>query len=215
MLVIQPPLKPTPRKSRRPASNSPATKKRSIQVVVIGVVLKGGDLVAFKARKEYDGKPAYLMDLANNLENITEPDIIGIYNVDTGVPYDKVAVVMLEVQDGENPASAVERHGVAFAKALEESTKPYKNSNVVGMKTSCSYAYTENENQPKYLNEEVGDRNAARVVADIYQDHIRDGNFWEVADDIIAKYFDESIDHKIAEKMVWHAARIFVNMDWP
>ena len=79
------------------------------------------------------------------------------------------------------------------------------------MKTSCSYAYTENENQPKYLNEEVGDRNAARVVADIYQDHIRDAIFWEVADDIIAKYFDESIDHKIAEKMVRHAARIFMD----
>ena len=40
------------------------------------------------------------------------------------MPYDKAAVVMLDVQDGEDPASAVERHGVAFAKALEESTKP-------------------------------------------------------------------------------------------
>ena len=179
----------------------------------MSVALKGGDLFAFKARKEYDGKPAYLMDLANNLEKIQEPYIIGLYNVDSGVPYDKAAVVMLEMQDGEDPASAVERHGVAFAKALEKSTKPYKNGNVVGMKTSCSYAYTETENQPKYLNEEVGDRNAARVVADIYQDHIRDGIFWEVADDIIAKYFDKSIDHKIAEKMVRHAASIFVNMD--
>ena len=56
-------------------------------------------------------------------------------------------------------------------------------------------------------------RNAARVVADVYQDHIRDGNVWEVADDIISKYFDEFIDHKIAEKMVRYTARIFVNMD--
>ena len=143
---------------------------------------------------------------------INEPYIIGLYNVDSGVPYDKAAVVMLDVQDGEDLASAVERHGVAFAKALEESTKPYKNGNVVGLTTSCSYAYTENEDQPQYLNEVVGDQNAARVVADIYQDHIRDGFFWEAADDIIAKYFNESIDRKIAEKMVRHAARIF--MDW-
>ena len=100
---------------------------------------------------------------------------------------------------------------MAFAKALEESTKPYKNGNVVGLTTSCSYAYTENEDQPQYLNEVVGDQNAARVVADIYQDHIRDGFFWEAADDIIAKYFNESIDRKIAEKMVRHAARIFMD----
>jgi len=46
---------------------------------------------------------------------------------------------------------------------------------------------------------------------DIYQDHIRDGIFWESADDIIAQYFDESIDHKIAAKMVRHAARIFMD----
>ena len=67
------------------------------------------------------------------------------------------------------------------------------------------------EDQPQYLNEVVGDQNAARVVADIYQDHIRDGNVWEAADDIIAKYFNESIDRKIAEKMVRHAARIFMD----
>ena len=152
-----------------------------------------------------------MLDLANNLEKINEPYIIGLYNVDSGVPYDKAAVVMLDVQDGEDLASAVERHGVAFAKALEESTKPYKNGNVVGLTTSCSYAYTENEDQPQYLNEVVGDQNAARVVADIYQDHIRDGFFWEAADDIIAKYFNESIDRKIAEKMVLHAARIFMD----
>ena len=70
-----------------------------MQVLAMGYVLKGDKLVAFKARKEYDGKPAYLMDLANNLENITEPYIIGVYNVDNGVPYDKAAVVMLDAQD--------------------------------------------------------------------------------------------------------------------
>ena len=36
-------------------------------------------------------------------------------------------------------------------------------------------------------------------------------DFWEAADDTIAQYFDESIDHKIAEKMVRHAARIFMD----
>ena len=35
--------------------------------------------------------------------------------------------------------------------------------------------------------------------------------FWEAADDIIAKYFNESIDRKTAEKMVQHAARIFMD----
>ena len=182
-----------------------------MQVVAMGVVLKGDNLVAFKARKEYDGKSAYMMDLANSIEKVHEPYIIGFYNVDSGVPYDKAAIVMLDVQDGEDVASAVERQGVAFAKALEEYTKPYKNDNTVGLTTSCSYAYTENENEPQYLNAMVGDRNAATVVADIYQDHIRDGIFWEAADDIIAQYFDESIDHKIAEKMVRHAARIFMD----
>ena len=182
-----------------------------MQVVAMGVVLKGDNLVAFKARKEYDGKSAYMMDLANSIEKVDEHYIIGFYNVDSGVPYDKAAIVMLDVQDGEYVASAVERKGVAFAKALEEHTKPYKNGNTVGLTTSCSYAYTENENEPQYLNAMVGDRNAATVVADIYQDHIRDGIFWEAADDIIAQYFDESIDHKIAEKMVRHAARIFMD----
>ena len=182
-----------------------------MQIVTMGVVLKGDNLVAFKARKEYDGKPAYLMDLANNMEKVDEPYIINFYNVDSGVPYDKAVIVMLDVQDGEDLASAVERQGLTLAKSLEEHTNPYKNGNTVGLTTSCSYAYAENENEPHYLNEVVGDRNAARVVADIYQDHIRDGIFWEAADDIIAQYFDESIDHKIAEKMVWHAARIFMD----
>ena len=54
-----------------------------------------------------------MLDLANNLEKINEPYIIGLYNVDSGVPYDKAAVVILDVQDGEDLASAVERHGVA------------------------------------------------------------------------------------------------------
>ena len=123
-----------------------------MQVDAMGIVLKGDNIVAFKARKEYDGKPAYMMDLANSIEKVDEPYIIGFYNVDSGVPYDKAAIVMLDVQDGEDLASAVERQGVAFAKALEEHTKPYKNGNTVGLTTSCSYTYTKNENEPHYLN---------------------------------------------------------------
>ena len=182
-----------------------------MQVDAMGVVLNGDNIVIFKAKKQYDSKPAYMMDLANSLEEVKEPYIVGIYNVNSGVPYDKAAVVMLDVQDGEDLASAIERQGVAFAKALEDYTKPYKNGNTVGLTTSCTYAYTENENEPQFLNAVVGDRNAATVVADIYQDHIRDGIFWEAADDIIAQYFDESIDHKIAAKMVRYAARIFMD----
>ena len=112
-----------------------------MQVDAMGVVLKGDNIVAFKARKEYDGKPAYMMDLENSLEKIKEPYIVGFYKVDSGMPYDKAAVVMLDVQDGEDLASAIERQGVAFAKALEDYTKPYKNGNEVGLATSCSYAY--------------------------------------------------------------------------
>ena len=160
-----------------------------MQVVITTVATIDKLLAVFKARKEYDNKPAFLMDVFNNLGNITEPDIVGIYKVDSGVPYDNVAVVMLEVQDNEDLVATYERHGVAFAKAVETFTKPYKKGNVVGMKMDCSYGYTENEDQPKYLNKVLGDRNAARIVADIYQGHIEDGTFGDVADDIIAKIY--------------------------
>ena len=71
---------------------------------------------------------------------------------------------------------------------------------------NCRYAYLENKHEPKYSNELLGDNNAAKVVANIYQDHIGSGKFWEVADDIIADYFDDSIDHEVAKNMVRHAA---------
>ena len=63
------------------------------------------------------------------------------------------------------------------------------------------------------MNEVLGNTNATRVVADIYQDHIGSGKFREVADAIIAEYFDDSIDHEGAKIMVRHAARIFVDVD--
>ena len=66
---------------------------------------------------------------------------------------------------------------MTFAKVMETYTKPNRNSKVVGTKMNCSYAYLENEHEPKYLNELLGDNNAAKVVANIYQDHIGSGFF--------------------------------------
>ena len=47
-----------------------------MQVDAMGVVLKGDNIVAFKARKEYDGKPAYMMDLENSLEKSRNPTLL-------------------------------------------------------------------------------------------------------------------------------------------
>ena len=80
-----------------------------------------------KARKEHANKPAHLTDVVKNLANITDLDIVGVYRVASGVPYDSAVVVMLEVQDGESLVTAIKRHGVVFAKATETYTKPYKN----------------------------------------------------------------------------------------
>ena len=55
------------------------------------------------------------------------------------------------------------------------------------------------------MNAVVGDNNAAKTITKSYQDYIEDGTFWESADDIIATYFDESIDTKRAEKMIQYA----------
>ena len=67
-----------------------------MQVNVTSVVTKDGQAVVLKARKEHDNKPAYLMDVVNNLANITYPDIVRIYRVASDVPYDNAAVVLLE-----------------------------------------------------------------------------------------------------------------------
>ena len=67
-----------------------------MQVNVTSVVTKDGQAVVLKARKEHDNKPAYLMDVVNNLANITYPDMVGNYRVARGVPYDNAVVVMLE-----------------------------------------------------------------------------------------------------------------------
>ena len=77
-----------------------------------------------KARKEHANKPAHLTDVVNNLANITDLDIVGVYRVASGVPYDNAVVVMLEVPDGESLVDAIKRQGVAFAKAIETSIRP-------------------------------------------------------------------------------------------
>ena len=82
---------------------------------------------------------------------------------------------------------------VAFAKAMEMFTKPYKNGNTVGMKMNCSCEYPEIEREPKHHNKMLCAKNSGRVIADIYLEHIGSGFFWEVADDILAGYFDDSI----------------------
>ena len=50
-------------------------------------------------------------------------------------------------------------------------------------------------------------------IADIYHEHIGSESFWEEADEILAEYFDDSIDHEVAKRMVWYAVRIFVGVD--
>ena len=52
------------------------------------------------------------------------------------------------------------------------------------------------------MNAVVGDNNAARFIAASYGDYIKDGTFWESADDVIATYFDESIDSERVKKMI-------------
>ena len=52
----------------------------------------------------------------------------------------------------------------------------------------------------------VGDNNASKIIAETYQDYIEDGTFWESADDIIATYFDNTIDPERVKKMIQYAS---------
>ena len=115
-------MKPIPRKGRHQASVSPANKKKCMQANVTFIVTKDDQVIHLEARKEHDYKPAHLMDVFTNLANITDPDIVGIYRVARGVPYDSVVVVMLEVQDGESLMTKIKRQRVAFDKAMETFT---------------------------------------------------------------------------------------------
>ena len=75
---------------------------------------KDGQVAFLKAKKEHGNKPAHLMGVVNNLANITDLDIVGIYRVARGVPYDSIVVVMLEVQGGESLVSAIKCQRVSF-----------------------------------------------------------------------------------------------------
>ena len=52
------------------------------------------------------------------------------------------------------------------------------------------------------MNVVVRNNNAAKIIDKSYQDYIKDRTLGDSADDIIATYFDESIDTKRAEKMI-------------
>ena len=150
--------------------------------------------------------------VAKNLENINQEiviNIVGIYTLPSGVPYDRVAVAVLDVQEGETPMAAVEYNGVAFAGSYETYMMPYKSGKTVGVRIVCNYAYIEND-QPKYLNAVVGDNNASKIITQTYQDYIEDGTFWEGADEIIETYFDDSIDPELVKKKICYASRNFL-----
>ena len=200
-------LKPIARKSKRPSSNSPGPKKRAIEVQVTATTTQGMHFVIFRGTKSFNGPPAFMGCFVDNLEGINQipgNNIIGVYSLSSGVKFDLVAVAILEVQEGEDPMAAVERQGLLFSKVLEKYTVPFKKGNTVGMKTVCRYAYIEND-QPKYLNEVVGDNNASKIIAQTYQHYIKDGTFWDSADDIIATYFDDTIDPGRVKKMIQYA----------
>ena len=65
-----------------------------MQVNVTSIVTKDDQVALLKARKEHGNKPAHLMDVVNNFANITDPDIVGVYRVTSGLPYDSAVVVM-------------------------------------------------------------------------------------------------------------------------
>ena len=152
-----------------------------MQANVASIVTKDCQVVLLKARKEYANKPAHLMDVVKKMTNITDPNIVDIYRVASGVQYASAVVVMLEVQDDGSLVTAIKRPRVAFAKVMETFTNSYKQVNVVvaRMKMNCSCGYPKNEHEPKYLNEVLGNNNAERVIADIYEEHI--GSGWQIA----------------------------------
>ena len=52
------------------------------------------------------------------------------------------------------------------------------------------------------MNVVVRNNNAAKIIAKSYQDYIEDGTFLEDKDDIIATYFDKSVDTGKVKKMI-------------
>lgn len=108
----------------------------------------------------------------NNLGSINQipgNNIIGDFTRPSGVAFERVAVAVLEVQEGEDPMAAVKREVVAFSEALENYTEPFKKGKIVGMKTVCSFVHIEND-EPENLNSAVGDNNASKIIAQTFQD---------------------------------------------
>ena len=166
--------------------------------------VRGDGYVVLEATKSYDGKPAYMQDFANNMERVNQMsgiNYLGVFKRPSDEQWDRVVAALLEMQEGEDVNAAVERIGIAFAKAFEDTAEPYKNGKTVGMKKVCRFAYINNE-EPEYLNAIVGDHNAAKIIAQSYQDYIEDGSFEECSDEIIATYFDESVGTARVKKMI-------------
>ena len=193
-------LKPRAPRGKR----SPGPKKRFQEIEAKAMKVRGDGYVVLEATKSYDGKPAYMQDFANNMERVNQMsgiNYLGVFKRPSDEQWDRVVAALLEMQEGEDVNAAVERIGIAFAKAFEDTAEPYKNGKTVGMKKVCRFAYINNE-EPEYLNAIVGDHNAAKIIAQSYQDYIEDGSFEESLDDIIATYFDESVDTERVKKKI-------------
>ena len=193
-------LKPRAPRGKR----SPGPKKRFQEIEVKAMKVRGDGYVVLEATKSYDGKPAFMQDFADNMERVNEISgikYLGVFNQPSDEKWDHVVVALLEMQEDEDVNAAIERIGMTFAKALEDTTGPYKRGKTVGMKKVFRFAYIVNE-EPEYLNAIVGDYNAAKIIAQSYQDYIEDGSFEESSDDIIAIHFDESVDTELAKKMI-------------
>ena len=205
-------LKPKAPRGKRSASGSSGPKKQ-IQEVEVKATKLHGEYVLLEANKSFNGKPAFMKGLADNLGAVNEVHgdcFVGIYKRDSDEEWDYVCVALLVVQEGEDVNAAIERTGMMFAEALEKHTVPFKRGKIVGLKTVCRFAFINNE-EPEYLNAVVGDNNAARIIAASYEDYIKDGTFWESADDVIATYFDESIGSARVKKMIRYASKNLID----
>ena len=205
-------LKPKAPRGKRSASGSSGPKKR-IQEVEVKATKLHGEYVVLEAKKSYNDKPSVMKGLAENLDRANEIHgdcFVGIFKRNSDEEWDYVGVALVEVQEGEDVNAAIERTGMAFAEALEKYTEPFKRGKIVGLKTVCRFAFINNE-EPEYLNAVIGDNNAARIIAETYQDYIEDGTFWETADDVIATYFDESIGSERVKKMIRYASKNLID----
>ena len=85
----------------------------------------------YKGTTSFNGQQAYRGDFVNNLDSINQTpgnNFVGVFTLPSSVSYDRVAVAVLEVQDGEDPNAAVVRQGKWFPEALEKITQPFKSA---------------------------------------------------------------------------------------